>query len=739
MSMSWSWRIRTALVAGVVSAMTAATASVTAASPTGHDVAGSPTLACDNLDTALCLLPFPNDAFTVADPTTATGRRVDLAEASTPVSQITGGHIDPTAWNRNDGFSPGSPVLTYVPGIDLHQTWGTSNEPHSTAAPNQLGYFDYRDQLADIGRYRRPDAPIVILDAATGQRVPFWSEIDQHPLTAAERTGPGGYTNLGNQLLILRPAVNFVEGHRYIVALRDLKNSAGEDIQASDAFAAYRDGRTDDARTAHMNSLFATLGAAGIARDDLYLTWDFTVASRQSLTSQMLDIRNDAFAQLGDTNLADLRVQGRAPAFTISSVENLDPATNNDTARRVTGSVTVPNYLNTADGRTGSLFNDPNHDGVPDQNGTLQAPFVCDLPKSAVDGGPRARPLLYGHGLLGSPSEVNGGSGLQMRLRGYVTCATPWIGMAADDQGTVVGLMTDISGFETVADRSQQGFLNFMYVGRALVHHDGFATSAAFQVQRGKGRRTPAIRTAPPGGVSPLAYDGNSQGAIMGGAYMALTPDAQRGVLGVAGMNYSTLLNRSVDFEENPYLAGTLYTAYPDPKEQQLVFVLLQMLWDRAEADGYAAHMTSDPLPNTPQHQILMHVAIGDHQVANVSAEVEARTIGARLMVPALMPGKHWEENPYFTPTATYPYRGSAMVYWDSGNATPPNGNVPANNGADPHENPRRDPAGAYQKARFLQNGLVVDVCDGRPYLTSLNPLADGQQYCTSYPPAPAH
>ncbi len=729
------WRIRMVLVTGVVSAMTATTAAVTAAQPPGaNEAAPPPALACDDLDSALCLLPFPNDVFTVADPTSATGRRVHLDATSTPVSQLTGHHVDPTSWNRNDGFSPGSPILTYVPGIDLHQTWGTSGEPHSAAAPNELGYFDYRDQLADIDRYRAADAPIVILDADTGQRVPFWSEIDQHPLDAAQRAGAGAYTDLGHQLLIVRPAVNLTEGHRYIVALRHLKNAAGEVVPASSAFAAYRDGQVEDVRSAHLDSLFTTLSRAGIGRDDLYLTWDFTVASRQSLTAPVLHLRDEAFAQLGDTNLADLRVQGRAPQFSVTSVENLDPATNNGTARRVEGTVTVPNYLNTPDGRTGSVFNDPNHDGIPDQNGTLQARFICDLPQSAVDGRARALPLLYGHGLLGSPSEVNGGSGLQMRLRGYATCATPWIGMAQDDQQTVVGLMTDISGFETVADRSQQGFLDFMYVGRALVHHDGFATDPAFRVQRGHGTSTPAIRTAPRGGTSPLAYDGNSQGAIMGGAYMALTPDAQRGVLGVAGMNYSTLLNRSVDFEKNPFLAGLLYRAYPQPEEQQLVFVLLQMLWDRAEADGYANHMTTDPLPNTPQHAILMHVAIGDHQVANVAAEVEARTIGAKLMVPALLPGKHWEENPYYTPTATYPYRGSAMVYWDSGNATPPNGNIPADYGEDPHEHPRREPAGAYQKARFLQDGLVVDVCSDRPYLTMHNPLADGEPYCTSYP-----
>ena len=33
---------------------------------------------CDPLDPTVCLQPWPNDYFTRADPTTATGRRLDL-------------------------------------------------------------------------------------------------------------------------------------------------------------------------------------------------------------------------------------------------------------------------------------------------------------------------------------------------------------------------------------------------------------------------------------------------------------------------------------------------------------------------------------------------------------------------------------------------------------------------------------------------------------------------------------
>lgn len=221
----------------------------------------------------------------------------------------------------------------------------------------------------------------------------------------------------------------------------------------------------------------------------------------------------------------------------------------------------------------------------------------------------------------------------------------------------------------------------------------------------------------------------------MGASLTALAVDHTRAVLGVPGMNYSTLLNRSVDWEgplvpaeagELPSYSSFLYTMFPDKREQQVVMNLLQMLWDRGEGNGYAQHMTSSPLPNTPAHQVMLHAAFGDFQVANVSAEVEARTIGARVMDTALMPGRHWESSPYWGLTpfdrtglgAIAPHNGSAIVYWDSGNLAPPNGNVPPlRDGGDPHEDPRRDPRGGDQKATFWRTGQIVDVMNGGAYL----------------------
>ena len=111
---------------------------------------------------------------------------------------------------------------------------------------------------------------------------------------------------------------------------------------------------------------------------------------------------------------------------------------------------------------------------------------------------------------------------------GFVFCATDWTGMSTLDVPNVLALLQDLSRFPTLADRAQQGFVNFMYVGRWMLKRDW----GDLDVDQSR-----------------LFYDGNSQGGIMGGALTALAPDFDRAVLGVPGMNYSTLLRRSVDFD----------------------------------------------------------------------------------------------------------------------------------------------------------------------------------------------
>ncbi len=702
-----------ALAASACLALPAQASPLAPAQGAGNDLIDEVAVAaglCSDLDTFECLLPIPNDRWTTADDTTPTGLRIDFDELAM-LRNAAGKPIDPTEWNRNDGWSPGSMLLTHVPGLDLQESFGIDHP-----------------QMQEPSTSLAPDAPIVIVDTETGARHPYLAEMDQHP-----ETDPAA------ALLIVRPLRNFEHGHRYVVGLRNLRDADGARIEGrSAAFQSQL-----DAYGAGSDDVIDPLVEAGVAPDDLYVAWDFTIASAQNIAGRALAIRDDAFAQLGDTDLADRVPSGQSPAYTIDSVTPVDNP-ESSTLRLVEGHVTVPFYLDRPDelgtpevaipglptlppqAAPGSRLNyastSPGPMDTPVQNDvtpTIDAAFTCSVPRTATAADP-ALPTIYGHGLLGSRGESRGGSGDRMREANRMICGVDWYGFYERDIANVAEALVDASNFASLMDKVQQGYLHFLYVARALTHPDGLVTDPAFQDESGAGLFDP----------SGLAYDGNSQGAIMGGALTALAPDWEMAVLGVAGMNYSTLLHRSVDFEGD--LEGTgvgyatvMYESYPEKEDQLILMHLLQMLWDRGETNGFAHHATSEPLPNTPPHRILLHPAVGDYQVANLSAEIEARTMGAAFLQTTLPDGRHWadatgertfafEVFDVGADGAALPHDGSAIVYWDSGNPVAPSRNVPPMDvDQDPHEDPRRDPFAAQQKLTFYATGTVADVHAG--------------------------
>ncbi|MDQ2700831.1 MAG: hypothetical protein M3Y23_05825, partial [Actinomycetota bacterium] len=223
-------------------------------------------------------------------------------------------------------------------------------------------------------------------------------------------------------------------------------------------------------------------------------------------------------------------------------------------------------------------------------------------------------------------------------------------------------------------------------------------------------------------------YRGNSQGGIMGGALTALAPDFDQSSLGVTAMNYSVLLTRSTAWSTY----GAFFNpSYPDELSRPLALGLAQMLWDRGEPNGYAHRMTSNPLPNTPPHKVLMDIAFGDHLVTNWQANVQARTIGAKAVSPFVSPGRWGSVNAEWgiDPVPAYPYDGSAISYWDSGperpgpnpgevigTNAPPIGNTAPASGEDPHEHPRISELGVAMFDEFLRDGgRVTNPCAPGP------------------------
>jgi hypothetical protein len=636
------------------------------------DVLAGSDQACDALDARHCSLPWPSDAHTRPDTDSATGLRVALPTAGAP-HNADGVPMDLAEWNRNDGFSPNTRLMTYVHDLDAE----ASSLPSWT----------------DLGASLAPDATVVIVDTDTGERIPLWAEPDLD------------VDDDGDRSLIIHPAVSLPNGHHFAVALRGLVTTAGTPVEPGPVFTAYRDrlatglDAVEDRRD-EMEEMFDHLATAGVGRDDLQLAWTFTTASVDDLTGRMLHIRDETLAELADA----------APPFVIDDVD--DDAGVDTIGRVVTGTFTVPNWL-TGDGGPGNGFHygDADLGAVPDAlpvaNGTLVATFRCNVADSVLDGDSPGRLVQYGHGLLGSEREINAGNVRDMsNEHDAVYCATKWAGMSEDDVGNAIDSLGDMSNFPTLVDRLQQGVLHHIALGRLMVADDGLASHPAFQRDDG----TALIDT------DRVVYDGNSQGGIMGLMLAAVSPDLERAVLGVPGMNYSLLLSRSVDFD--PF-RDIVVPAYPDPLERSLIISMVQMLWDRGEGAGYVRHIVSDALPGTPTTDVLLHVAFGDWQVTEISAFIAARTMGVPVHRPVTAPGRSGEVEPgwgldaipYPVDDIDYPWEGSGLIVWDSGSDPIPFGATPPRTSRDSHEDPRADANVRVQKAAFLFDGELIDVC----------------------------
>ncbi len=455
---------------------------------------------CDVLLTAPvghdCLLPWPNNAFTVASTQTVTRRRLAVSSRLDPTN-VRGVHASTTFVDQGDGFSPGSVIMTYVPDLDLVASHIASS--------------------TDIGSSLDANAPIVVLDTATGERVPYFAELDAQTTDTAE------------QLLLIHPAVALTEAHRYAVVLRHLVDNSGHPIAPLPSTTAAWNARPrSSARMQYISKVLHHDLASVIGSTEPYMAWDFTVASEKSLAGPALTMHTLAYAWLVTHHMA---LNGKAdsaadyaPAFTVTS------STTTNGVRDVHGTFQVPLFLTDTTPFSAMTVD---HAGSPVINGTKTwtANFICVLPSTISPSG-AALPTVYGHGLLGSASEVEGSSFSAALARNMAGCATDWVGMSAKDIPNVERNLNDMSTFNTQVDHMLQGFVNFQFLGRLINSPAGFASNPAFQDGSGKALFQ----------VGKCTFMGYSQGGIMGGAVSAVSTEWTRVILGVPGMDYGGLL-----------------------------------------------------------------------------------------------------------------------------------------------------------------------------------------------------
>ncbi len=608
-------------------------------------------LDCDPMVPTECGLPFPSSVWTIPDSTTATGVHVYFGKTTLPEWKA---HttIDPTAFADRDGFSPGAAMITHLPGATATGLPSPDTIASSVAIANGS-----------------PSSPTLLVEADTGALVPHFAELDV------------SNTDTTREAFLIHPMTRLKDATRYLVAIRNVVDASGQPLPANPVFAALRDNTpSSDLSVPPRRALYADitskLAAIGVTTGDLQLAWDFTTASSQNTTGWLIHMRDDALAKVGTAG----------PAYTITKVEeNPNPFIR----RRLTGQMTVPLYLTQVAPGNNLNFGP---DGLPAQNGTASFPFLVHIPNVLVNTGTSGPIVANGHGLLGDESEGEDSYLAQICDReGYVAIAVNLEGMASDDLGFIMNVLAgDISGFKLAVARQHQGILNELLAMRMMMGKLATDPQVTFN---GKSVIDPTKRF----------YRGDSQGGIFGTTYMSISTDVTRGLLGEPGTPYDLLLDRSADFA--PFFL-VLRGIYPDALDVQLGLRLIQLLWDRTDPDGYVAYLDKNMLPNTPQHEVLIHAGIGDHQVTPLGAELIARTIGAQNLSTV-------NREVFGIPDAPSGFTGSGIVEWSFGLPPAPLTDIPMTIGTDPHGLIRYIPEAQDMADKFFRTGTVVQTCSG--------------------------
>ena len=423
--------------------------------------------------------------------------------------------------------------------------------------------------------------------------------------------------------------------------------------------------------------------------------------SRADATRDQLGVRDAVFAAL----------PAGGPEYTIDAVTVCDgtdphadalllwarhPRLDQTGGSSVPSAVGAPDELGLRTLRIGS-------DGLPQIDGVESWPFRLQLPPRRVRRArPRAAVLQYGHGFLGEGSQADGQWLREAANRlGFAILACDMQGMNSDILEVWLAVVGGAPGrFPALQDLPMQGVVNQLVQQRLV--KTSLADDPDPRWRRGDG----ALAWDP----DVVWYTGNSQGGSVGTVVMGTSLDVQRGVLGVPGSGYPLLLHRSTVFEPFTFLLTVTNDA---PDAIPVFLALLGTGWDAFDPLTYAPHLSGDPLPGTPDHEVLFHVAKEDQQVVNETSFISARAAGASLLVPAVRPVPGLPEVPY-------PAReGAVLVEVDFGipddptPLDPADGDPSRDDGDDPHGWLRRWQPAQDQMVHFLRTGEVINVCGG--------------------------
>ncbi len=220
---------------------------------------------CNPLGGTQCMMPWPSNVYLNEDDGTASGFQLDVPIEAMPINGD-GIVVDPASWNRQDGFSAAGAIVVAFPGGVSEAGLPPSSDPAAS---------------------RESDSPVMLIEVESGYRPIFFAEVDQ----GAEE---------GSRALFIRPLERLKPATRYAVAIRDTVRGPNDTaLERPTAFAALLEGTT--LSHPHLEkvaegypAIFADIEGQGVERSELVLAWEFVTASDESLTRDLLTMRDTA-------------------------------------------------------------------------------------------------------------------------------------------------------------------------------------------------------------------------------------------------------------------------------------------------------------------------------------------------------------------------------------------------------------------------------------------------------------
>ena len=620
-----------------------------------EEISISGTNFCDNTNPDHCLLPFPSSAFLDPDSLTTTGYRLDIDGQAIPDSASAPSE-DFHMLDYKDGHSPSTQIFT---------TFSSLPDISGLASQDSI-------HLSSL-----PDHNSLLLNMDTGQITEHWVEISSR-------------TQEDEPILVhVRSLGGLDHNTQYAVAFRGLSDENGDPIEPFPGFKALRDGLVTDNQQIESlrpgyENMFTSLAEIGYERQDITSAWWFHTASTQSITGDIISMRNDATQRLGDHGIG---------CNVTSVIENY--AEDNTTLRRISGTITTPHYLESTYPPTAMTRSE---NGTPEFNFLTEVVFTVTIPMSAAESSQPAPLVVLGHGFLGNGEGMVSGFRGWANNSGVATIGTDFKGWSSDGDFDAVtfGLM-NVNYLQHQSERLQQSVINHLAMITTI---KGVCSDIPEFYHNGVN----LVDT------TDIDYMGVSLGGIRGPSMLSLIPEIDRGVLWVAGSSFGFIAERSTQYTQFEELFSSPL-AYQSTMDRSILIALMQSMWDTTEPETYLPFIDGGMDGELHPYEVLYVVSINDAQVTTLSADRASRTSG----IPVLSNSTY---HPHGLEVVDAPASGSAIVYFDGNFPAVPSGNI---QGPMAYHSLAHNQVLGYGPAvdlatDFLLSSQITDTCSGKCY-----------------------